>query len=66
MLFTEGRTNLFGVSIWAKLYRMEVVRSNSIRFDTSISYEEDCVFNADFAPHIRTGVAVGDRAKKTR
>ena len=60
MLFTEARTNLFGVSIWAKLYRMDIIRDYAIRFDPEISYEEDCDFNVRYLAYVNTVAAVGD------
>ncbi len=59
MLYTEARTNMFGVSIWGKLFRLDMIRENGIRFDPSVTYEEDCVFMTDCIPHIRSAIALG-------
>lgn len=60
MTFTEARVNLFGVSIWGKLYRMDIVRDNGLRFDPEITYEEDCDFNLRYYEHIGSVAAVSD------
>lgn len=60
MTFTVPKTNLFGVSIWAKLYRMDIVRDYGIRFDPEITYEEDCDFNVNYLEHVKTVAAIGD------
>lgn len=60
MLYTETVTNMFGLSIWAKLFRTAIIRENGIRFDTTISYEEDCVFMADCYPYFNTFAAIGE------
>ena len=65
-LYGEGRTNMFGVSIWAKLYRASIIRENNIRFDPEISYEEDCNFNADLLPHCQTAAVVGEALYRYR
>lgn len=59
MVYTESWSNMFGVSIWAKLFRTEIIRQNGLRFDPSISYEEDCVFITEYIPHIRTALGLG-------
>lgn len=58
--YTEPKTNLFGVSVWAKLYRAEIIRAHGIRFDPAISYEEDCCFNTDYFPHVKTTAVLKD------
>ena len=50
MVYTEARSNMFGVSIWAKLFRTDMIRAHNLRFDPAISYEEDCVFITDCMP----------------
>lgn len=65
-LYGEGRTNMFGISIWAKLYRASVLHENNIRFDPEISYEEDCNFNVDFIPHCKTAVVLGEALYRYR
>ena len=59
-LYTKPRTNMFGVSIWAKLYRNDLIQREHIRFNPEISYEEDCQFNIDYFELIDTAVAVPD------
>lgn len=60
MVYTESRTNLFGVSIWAKLYRMDYIRAGGLRFDPEITYEEDCDFNVRYLAYVNTVAAIGD------
>ena len=60
LTFTEARVNLFGVSIWGKLYRMDIIQKNGIRFDPEITYEEDCDFNVRYYEHIGPVAAVTD------
>ena len=57
-LYLDTKTNMFGVSIWAKMYRMSVLRDNNVRFDENANYEEDCLFVASLFPHVNTAVAV--------
>ena len=59
-VYNQPKTNMFGVSIWAKLYRLDIIRQNNIRFDTDISYEEDCVFNLDYFRHVTTTAVIPD------
>ena len=59
MLYTEPRTNMFGVSIWAKLFRKAPLSEHGLRFDPDITYEEDCNFIADCIPHMINIAAVG-------
>ena len=59
MVYTEARSNMFGVSIWAKLFRTDMIRAHNLRFDPAISYEEDCVFITDCMPHIRSAIGLG-------
>lgn len=58
-LYGESKTNMFGVSIWAKLFRTDLIRAHGLRFDPTVSYEEDCLFITDCLPHIRTAIALG-------
>lgn len=60
LLYTTPRTNMFGVSIWAKLFRRDMLMEHNLRFDPGISYEEDCNFIADVIPHVRTIAALGE------
>lgn len=59
-VYTDSRTNLFGISIWAKLYRMDIINAYGIRFDPEISYEEDCDFNMRYVEHVNTVAALGE------
>lgn len=59
-VYTKPATNMFGVSIWAKLYRAEIIRKNNIRFREDINYEEDCVFNLDYFRHVTTTAVLRD------
>ncbi len=59
-LYTKPETNMFGISIWAKLYRNEVLQSEKIRFNPSISYEEDCQFNVDYFEKINCAIVLSD------
>lgn len=52
-VYTAAGTNMFGVSIWAKMYNLQIIRQNSISFREDISYEEDCVFNLDYFNHVQ-------------
>jgi len=53
-IYTKAETNMFGVSIWAKLYRADIIKRENIRFREDIDYEEDCCFNIDYFQHITT------------
>lgn len=53
-LFLRPETNLFGISIWAKMYRADIIRENGIRFPEDINYEEDCCFNLLYMRHVVT------------
>lgn len=57
-LFGEPKTSLLGVSIWGKMYRMDLIRKYDIRFPDGISYEEDCCFNLQYYRHIRKAAAL--------
>ncbi len=59
-LYTEAKTNLLGVSVWCKLYRRDIVKEHCIRFDPSISYEEDCCFNVAYFRYVKKAVFLGD------
>lgn len=59
-VYNQPKTNMFGVSIWAKLYKLDIIREHGIRFDTEISYEEDCVFNLDYFRHVTTTAVLPD------
>ncbi len=56
-LFTVPKTSLSGVSIWAKMYKTDLVKSNQVTFPVHISYEEDCCFNLQYYRHVRKAVA---------
>ena len=65
-LYTEPRTNMFGISVWAKMYRRDMIEQNHIRFDPEISYEEDCCFIADCVPYIHTVAVIGESLYRYR
>ena len=65
-LYTEPRTNMFGISVWAKMYHRDMIEQNHIRFDPEISYEEDCCFIADCVPHIRSIAVIGESLYRYR
>lgn len=43
---------------WAKLYRLDVIRKNSLRFDEKLSYAEDKLFVYQFINNITSAAAV--------
>lgn len=57
-LFTVPRTSLSGVSIWAKLYKREIIMKHNVRFPLGIDYEEDCCFNVQYFRHVNRTVAI--------
>lgn len=59
-VYKKPNTNMFGISIWAKMYRADIIRSHNIRFQTDISYEEDCCFNIDYFHHIQSAAVLRD------
>ena len=59
-VYGATRTHMFGVSIWAKLYRTALINAHNTRFDPSISYEEDCNFIADCFGYVQSAAAVGE------
>ena len=59
-VYNKPATNLFGVSIWAKMYRVEIIQEHNIRFQTDIDYEEDCCFNLEYFRHIETVAVLRD------
>lgn len=59
-VYNQPKTNMFGISIWAKLYRLDIINANSIRFDCDISYEEDCIFNLGYFRHVTTTAVLPD------
>ena len=60
MLYTESKTNMYGVSVWAKLFRTELIHKYHLRFDPEISYEEDCAFITDCLKYFRTFAVLGE------
>lgn len=59
-VYNRASTNMFGVSIWAKMYRTEIIKNNNIRFREDIDYEEDCCFNLDYFRHVTTTAVLRD------
>lgn len=57
-VYKQANTNMFGISIWAKMYRADIIRRHNIRFQTDISYEEDCCFNIDYFHHIHSAAVL--------
>lgn len=53
-LFFRPETNLFGISIWAKMYRADIIRQYHVRFPEDVNYEEDCCFNLLYMRHVVT------------
>lgn len=43
---------LFFGAVWNKIYKTEIIMKNNIKFDSSIRYGEDVVFNAEYVKHI--------------
>ncbi len=66
MLYTQPRTNLFGITIWAKMFRRDMLNEHNLRFDPEITYEEDCNFMVDCLAHLRTVAAVGEALYRYR
>lgn len=59
-VYNEPATNMFGVSIWAKMYRRSIIKENHIRFRLDTNYEEDCLFNLDYFRHVTTTAVLRD------
>ena len=57
-LFTVPKTSLSGVSVWGKMYKLDIIRENRIVFPEHISYEEDCCFNLQYYRHVRKSVTI--------
>lgn len=55
-LFTVPKTNLSGISIWAKMYRLSIIKEYQVTFPEHIHYEEDCCFNLQYYRHMRKAV----------
>lgn len=58
-VYLHSRTNMFGISIWAKMYRLDIIREHNIRFPKDMNYEEDCVFNLQYFRHVTYAGAQG-------
>lgn len=65
-LYTEPRLNLFGIAVWAKMFRRDMIMQHQIRFDPAISYEEDCIFVADCVPYMHSFAVVGEALYRYR
>ncbi|MCF2653180.1 glycosyltransferase family 2 protein [Anaeromassilibacillus senegalensis] len=59
-VYKKANTNMFGVSIWAKMYRAQIIKDNNIRFSEDIDYEEDCCFNIDYFQYVTTTSVLRD------
>lgn len=57
-LFTTPRTSLSGVSIWAKLYKKNIIETNDILFPEDVDYEEDCCFNVQYYRYVRKATVI--------
>lgn len=57
-LFTVPKTSLSGVSVWGKVYKLDIIRQNQVTFPENISYEEDCCFNLQYYRHARKAVTI--------
>ncbi len=55
-VFKNPSTNLFGVAIWGKLYKAEIIKKHGVRFPEDVSYEEDCCFNIQYYDYVDTTV----------
>ena len=53
-VYQNSSTNLFGISVWAKLYKSEIIKKHHIRFPEDISFEEDCCFNVQYFEYVNT------------
>lgn len=53
-LYLTPKTNLFGVAVWGKLYKKELIDKHSIAFQEKVHYEEDCRFNLQYFRHVET------------
>lgn len=59
-VYNKPATNMFGVSVWAKMYRRSVIEENHIRFRLDTNYEEDCLFNLDYFRYVTTTAVLRD------
>lgn len=48
---TDGRTML-GTAVWGKLYKRDIIEKYGIRFDESVSFGEDTLFNLELWSHV--------------
>ena len=65
-VYTAPHTNMFGISIWAKLYRRDIIEKNGIRFPLDVDYEEDCCFNLLYFRHMQTTAALKETVYQYR
>ena len=59
-VYFQPVTNMFGISIWAKMYRADIIRRNSLKFPVDVNYEEDCCFNVAYFRHVTSTGVLGD------
>lgn len=59
-VYKQPKSNMFGISIWAKMYRRDIIWDNQIRFQEEINYEEDCLFNLDYFRYVTTTAVLRD------
>ena len=43
---------MFFAAVWNKIYKVEVIRKNNLKFDESIKSGEDTIFNSEYVKHI--------------
>lgn len=55
-VYFSPKTNMFGISIWGKMYRADIIHKNNILFSVDQAYEEDCCFNVNYFKHVNTTV----------
>jgi len=59
-LFTRPYTSLAGVSIWAKMYKRDLILKHDVKFPEGINYEEDCVFNLQYYKYVKKAVVINE------
>lgn len=46
---------------WGKMFRADIIRQHGIRYDESIHFGEDHIFNLNFAKHMTGNVVISDK-----
>ncbi len=44
--------SMFFAATWNKIYKTEIIKKNKVKFDESIKYSEDMIFNIEYINHI--------------